>query len=66
MTESTTLAEHPDAFYWVASHSEEPLRILLTHEDARVSGYTYLDAFDGRGERLIAYKLIDGHYTTDF
>jgi hypothetical protein len=62
----TRLPEHPDAFYWVGSESEEPLRIHLTHEDARVSGHRYLDAFDGRGERLTAYKLIDGHYTTDF
>lgn len=60
------LPEHPDAGFWVGSDAESPLRIMKTHEDARVSGYTYLDAFDLGGAFLQAYKLVDGNYTTDF
>lgn len=60
------LPEHPNAGFWVGSESESPLRIMKTHEDARVSGYTYLDAFDLGGAFLQAYKLVDGNYITNF
>lgn len=63
-----TLPTHPAAVYWVGSDSETPLRIMVTHEAARTSGYRYLDAFNIAGLPVMAYKLLDDEsaYTTEF
>lgn len=52
--------------YFVASDSDEPLKIFFTSLEAFVSGHNYIDSFDEAGNKVKAYKFVDNEYTEKF
>ncbi|MCK5603874.1 hypothetical protein KAR91_18450 [Candidatus Pacearchaeota archaeon] len=52
--------------YFVISSGDEPERLFFNKEEAFAYEANYVDSFDNNGERVIAYKFIDGIYVTDF
>ena len=53
--------------YFVVGYSEQPVKMFFSFQDAKDSGYDFIDVFDKDGNPVSSWcKMPDGQYTTEF
>ena len=61
----------PEPRYFLISGGDEPQRICFSLTEAKDDGArrsTYIDVFDGQGQRMpeLSLKFVDGKWTSEF